>query len=186
MNTARTRRRTAGRLGRGGGPGSGGVATLFSPEPQVLQEGEGEPAQERVVVQPAPGAALEVVEPQLLLELLVRLLAHPARLDGRRQLLEGRVRREVGEVVLALARGPALADQPDLLAGQMLSGLPAQLNRRSIGDPHTHSGKSCLQRPLGAAPPRDPTPTGLRQHGLGCRCLLIRDQRLARASARRR
>src|SRR3954453_2583785 len=119
VSTARTRRRMAGRLGRGGGPGSGGGATLFPPEPQVLQEGEGEPAQERVVVQPPPGAALEVVEAQLLLELLVRLLAHPARLDQRRQLLQGRVRREVREVVLSLARGPALADQPDLLAGQV-------------------------------------------------------------------
>src|SRR4051795_10529852 len=119
VSTARTRRRTAGRLGRGGGPGSGGVATLFSPEPQVLQEGEGEPAQERVVVQPAPRAALEVVEAQLLLELLVRLLAHPARLDGRRQLLEGRVGREVREVALALAAGAVLAPQPHLLAGQV-------------------------------------------------------------------
>src|SRR3954468_2683555 len=113
------RRGTGGGRGWGGAAGSGGVATLFPPEPQVLQEGEGEPAQERVVVQAAPGAALEVVEPQLLLELLVRLLAHPARLDQRRQLLQGRVRREVREVVLALARGPALADQPDLLAGQV-------------------------------------------------------------------
>src|SRR3954453_13609334 len=113
VSTARTRRRTAGRLGRGGGPGSGGGAGLFFPPPQGgVEEGEGEPAQERVVVQPAPGAALEVVEAELLLELLVRLLAQPARLDGRRQLLEGRVRREVREVVLALARGPALADQP--------------------------------------------------------------------------
>src|SRR3954453_16484699 len=113
VSTARTRRRTAGRLGRGGGPGSGGGAMFFPPEPQVRKEGEGEPAQERVVVQPAPGAALEVVEAQLLLELLVRLLAHPARLDGPRQLLQGRVRREVREIVRAPARGPALADQPD-------------------------------------------------------------------------
>ena len=37
------------------GPGIGS----FFPAPQVLQEGEGEPAQEHVVVQPAPGAAFE-------------------------------------------------------------------------------------------------------------------------------
>ena len=65
------RRRMAGRLGWSGGPGSDGLPPLFPPEPQVLEEGEGELAQERVVVQPAPGAALEVVEAQLLLELLV-------------------------------------------------------------------------------------------------------------------
>jgi hypothetical protein len=75
------RRRTAGRLGRGGGPGSGGVPTLFPPEPQMLQEGEGELAQERVVVQATPAPAFEMVEPELVLELLVHLLADPARLD---------------------------------------------------------------------------------------------------------
>ena len=87
------RRRMAGRLGPGGGPGSGGVPALFPPEPQVLEEGESELAQERVVVQATPAPALEVAQPQLLLEPLVRLLAHPARLDQRRQLLERRVRR---------------------------------------------------------------------------------------------
>src|SRR3954469_19548412 len=75
VSAAAIRRRTAGRLGLGGGPGSGGLPALFPPEPQVLQEGEGQQAQQRVVVQPAPGAALEVVEPQLVLELLVQLLA---------------------------------------------------------------------------------------------------------------
>src|SRR3954465_15409346 len=77
VSAATIPRRTAGGLGRGGGPGSGGVPPLFSPEPQVLQEGEGQQAQERVVVQPAPRAALEVVESQLVLELLVQLLADP-------------------------------------------------------------------------------------------------------------
>ena len=71
MSAATIRRRTAGRLGAGGGPGSGAVPALFSPEPQVLQEGEGEQAQQRVVVQAAPAPALEVVQPQLVLELLV-------------------------------------------------------------------------------------------------------------------
>ena len=78
MSTATIRRRIAGRLGLGGGPGSDGVGALFSPEPEVLQEGEGELAQERVVVQAAPAPALEVVEAQLVLELLVHLLADPS------------------------------------------------------------------------------------------------------------
>src|SRR4051812_32048758 len=119
VSAATIPRRTAGRLGRGGGPGSGGGAPLFSPEPQGLQGGGGQQAQERVVVQPAPGAALEVVEPDLVLELLVQLLAHPAGLDQRRQPLERGIGREVREVVLPLARGPVLADQPRLLAGQV-------------------------------------------------------------------
>jgi hypothetical protein len=44
VSAATIRRRTAGRLGAGGGPGSGGVAAPFPPEPQVLQEGEGQQA----------------------------------------------------------------------------------------------------------------------------------------------
>src|SRR3954465_13910385 len=96
------RRRMAGRLGRGGGPPLRQSAP-FSPESQVLQEGEGELAQERGVVQAAPAPTLEVVQPQLFLELLMQLLAHPARLDRDRQGLECRVGGKVGQVVLALA-----------------------------------------------------------------------------------
>jgi hypothetical protein len=85
VSAARMRRRTAGRLGPGGGPGSGGVPTLSPPEPQVLQEGEGELAHEHVVVQPAPAPALEWPSPSSSLSCWCSLLAHPARLDQRRQ-----------------------------------------------------------------------------------------------------
>jgi hypothetical protein len=74
----------AGRLGLGGGPGSGRVPVLFPPEPQVLEEGESELAQEQVVVQAAPAPALEMIQAQLVLHLLVHLLADPTRLDQRR------------------------------------------------------------------------------------------------------
>src|SRR5437763_14103666 len=96
-------RRTAGRVGRGGGP-PGESASLFSPrpEPQVLEERERDHGHQRVPVQAGPGAALEVVEAELLLQLPVRLLAHPARLDRRRQLLERGLRWQAGEVALAL------------------------------------------------------------------------------------
>jgi hypothetical protein len=67
VSAATIPRLMAGRLGPGGGPGSLPAVGLFPPEPQVLQEGEGEQAQQRVVVRPAPGAALEVVQPQLVL-----------------------------------------------------------------------------------------------------------------------
>src|ERR687884_1372520 len=102
-SVATMRLRTAGRLGAGGGPGSVPAALLFPPEPQVLQEGEGEQAQQRVVVQAAPAPALEVVQPQLVLELLVHLLADPPRLDQGGQGLERRVGRMARQVVLALA-----------------------------------------------------------------------------------
>jgi hypothetical protein len=80
-----------GSVGSGGGPrrARGRRGPVFPPrhrglprggdgvrgaQAQVLEEGEGELRQQRVVVQPDPGAPLEVIQPQLLLELLVRLL----------------------------------------------------------------------------------------------------------------
>ena len=75
MSAATMRRRIAGRLGLGGGPASGGVRVLFPPEPQVLQEGGGELAEERVVVQATPAPALEVIQAELVLHLLMHLLA---------------------------------------------------------------------------------------------------------------
>ncbi len=78
-------RRIAGRLGCGGGPA--GRVIFFPParvlEPQVLQVGVCDAGHQRVAVQASPGAALKIAETHLLLELLVRLLAHPPRLDRR-------------------------------------------------------------------------------------------------------
>jgi hypothetical protein len=72
-----SKRRIAGRVGSSGGPGSGSL--VFPPpaefsEPQVLQEREADQRHERVMVEPGPAPPLEVIEPELLLELLVRLL----------------------------------------------------------------------------------------------------------------
>lgn len=94
---------------------------------EVLEESEGDHSQERMVVESEPGATLEVVESQLLLHLLVRLLAAPPRLD-RSQELHSRSRgRMVRHVVLpltttarALLRSP-LAEEPQLhRSGQVL------------------------------------------------------------------
>src|SRR5512145_1616312 len=101
---ASSRRRTAGSEGAGGGPGTDGRRRRFPPQPQVLEEGEGDHGEQGVVMQPQPGAALEVVEPQLVFELLVRLLAAPARLDRRGELSERGRGGGVREVVLLLAR----------------------------------------------------------------------------------
>jgi transposase len=64
----------AGRLGGGGGPASVLPGMLFPLKPPMLQEGKGELAQQRVVMQTAPAPALDVAQPQLVLELLVHLL----------------------------------------------------------------------------------------------------------------
>ncbi len=74
-------RRTAGRLGDGGGPGTRrGIFPRPRPalpgEAEVLRVSEGEAAHQRVPVQAGPGPALEVGQAQFLLELLVRLLAN--------------------------------------------------------------------------------------------------------------
>ncbi len=71
-----TARRTAGRLGCGGGlPAESGLR-LFPPpadglEAQVLQVREGDAGHQRVPVQAGPGAPLEVAQAQFLFELLV-------------------------------------------------------------------------------------------------------------------
>ena len=62
----------------------------FSPDPrralpgeaEVLEPGKGHAGHQRVPMQARPGPALEVAQAQFLLELLMCLLADPARLDG--------------------------------------------------------------------------------------------------------
>ena len=89
----------AGKLGCGGGP----LPFLFPPVAACSRrccKNKCASALQGMPVQPAPRAALEAIEPELFLELLVRLLAHPARLDERGQLLQCCVRRQVGQIVL--------------------------------------------------------------------------------------
>src|SRR5246127_3356551 len=73
--------RTAGNVGRGGGP----LILFFPPccfEPAILQESVGDHRHERMTMQALPGSALEVVKTEFFFQLLVRLLANPARLDS--------------------------------------------------------------------------------------------------------
>ena len=82
--------RTAGRLGCGGGPG-----ILFPPsdliEPSGLQKSIGDHREQRMAMQACPGASLEVVETEFFLQLLMRLLADPACLDGTCERLDWRI-----------------------------------------------------------------------------------------------
>src|SRR5690349_18483987 len=83
-------RRTAGRLGDGGGPGTRRdifprPRQALPSEAKVLQPGESHAGHQRVPMQAGPGSALEVAQAQFLFELLVPLLADPARLNGRSQ-----------------------------------------------------------------------------------------------------
>jgi hypothetical protein len=54
-------------------------------EAEMLQIGTSDAAHQRVSVQSGPGPSLEVPQPEFLLQLLMRLLAHPASFDGSRQ-----------------------------------------------------------------------------------------------------
>src|SRR5690349_15201895 len=117
-------RRTAGRLGEGGGPGTRGwifprPRPAVRGEAQVLQIGERNAGHQRMPVQPGPRASLEMAQAELLFELLVRLLARPARLDRGGEGAQGRLGRQVAEVVLALAAAAPLAYQPSLVARQV-------------------------------------------------------------------
>ena len=119
----------------------------------VLEEGKGEHRHECVSVQPGPGSALEVVEAEFLLQLLVGLLAGPARLDRRRKHLEGGVSGKVGEGVLRLARRPALTDNPSravlsTLAGQVLGGPAADHLGRAVGNPDPGGSEVGGSRPF--------------------------------------
>ena len=89
---------------------------MLSGEAQVLQIGAGDARHQRVPVQPGPGPALEVPETKFALELLVRLLAYPARLDRRSQRAQRRPERQVAQVELAFAGRAPFADQPRLIA----------------------------------------------------------------------
>ena len=82
----------------------------------MLQEGVGDHRHQRVAVKPLPGSALEVVKADLLFELLMRLLADPARLDGGCQCAQIGLRREIGEIVFLFAAIPVFADEPNFLA----------------------------------------------------------------------
>ena len=72
---------------------------LFSPprfcQAALLEEGIGDHCHEGVTVEAMPGSSLEVIETEFFLQLLMRLLADPPRLDGRSLVqLSGRKRRK--------------------------------------------------------------------------------------------
>lgn len=76
--------RTAGGLGFGGGP----QTLFFHPalsDPAVLEYDMGYHRHQCVAIEAGSGRALEVVEAEFLLKLLMGLLAYPARFDHASQ-----------------------------------------------------------------------------------------------------
>src|SRR6476661_9345340 len=114
----------------------------------MLEEGICDHRHERMTVKALPGSSLEVIETEFFFQLLVSLLANPSRLDGGRQGAQVRLRRQVGEIVFLLSRHPVFADEPSLVAWQMLLTLVPDPLRWSVGNTHADCGKTRLELPL--------------------------------------
>src|SRR5262245_61755375 len=120
-----------------------------------------------MTMQALPGSALEVIETELFFQLLVSLLANPSCLDGGRQGVQFGLCRQVGEIVFLLSRHPVFANQPSLVAGQMLLTLVSDPLRRSVGNPHADRSKTSPELSFRAGAPTDGAPFGVGQHVFG-------------------
>jgi len=105
---------------------------------------------------PGPGSAFEVVEAEFLLELLMRLLTDPPRLDGGGQHLERGIGRQVRQVVFLLSGRPALADEPDLLARHALHAIVEHPVLMALRNADTTSRKEACEPTSGAPTPAAP------------------------------
>jgi len=83
-----------------------------------------------------------VVDAELLFELLMRLFADPACLNGAGELFERGIGGQVGELVFALAGRLVLADHPDLLARQMLGANVVDPLGWTVSNPDADRGEA--------------------------------------------
>ena len=130
----------------------------------MLKEGVSDHRHKRMTVKALPRSPLEVIETKFFFHLLVSLLANPSRLDGGRQGVQVSLRRQVGKIVFLLSRHPVFANQPSLVAGQMLLTLVPDPLRRSVGNPHADRSKTSLELSFRAGAPTDGAPFGVGQH----------------------
>lgn len=78
-----------------------------------------------------------MVEPKLLLELLVCLLADPSRFDRGGERFEGGIGRQVRHIVFLLSGRPPLADEPDFVARHELHTIVEHPVLMAIRNPDT-------------------------------------------------
>ena len=133
----------------------------------MLEECVRDHRHEGVTVKALPGSFLEVVEAEFLLQLLMRLLADPSRLDGSGQGGQIRPGWQVGKIVFLLSRHPVFADESGLVPRQMLLALVSDPLRWSVGDPHADRGEASLELSFRAGAPTDVLPCGVGQHVFG-------------------
>ena len=149
--------RMAGMLGCGGGP-----PILFFPprgfKAAGLEEGVGDHRHQCVSMQTGPGPTFEVIEAEFLLELLMRLLTDPSGFDRGGELLQACICWQVRHIVFLLARRPAFADEPDLVARHALHTIVAHAVLVAIRNANRSSREETCQPAFGSPPPTDLLP----------------------------
>jgi len=129
----------------------------------MLEKAVGDHRHQRVAMEPSPFAAFEVVRTEFLLELLMSLLADPARLDRRGERPEVGVGRRVDQIVFLFTGSAPLANESDLFARHMLYAFVADPLPRPVCDAHSDGSEAGLQRPLA---PTERAPLRFGQHVL--------------------
>ena len=133
----------------------------------MLEEGVSNHCHERVTVKAVPRSSLEVIETEFFLQLLMRLFANPAGLDGGCQAAQVRASGQVCEIVFLLARGALFADEPSLIPRQMLLPLVPNPLWRTVSCAYADRGKAGLQLALRSGSPAQGSPFDVGQHVFG-------------------
>ena len=133
----------------------------------MLEEGVSNHCHEGVTVKAVPRSSLEVIETEFFLQLLMRLFANPAGLDGGCQAAQVRFYRQVGEIVFLLSRDALFADEPCLVPRQMLLALVPNPLGRAVGCAYADRGKASLQLALCSGSPAQGSPLDVGQHVFG-------------------
>src|SRR5260370_7957234 len=133
----------------------------------MVKEGVSDHGHQGVAMKASPRSALEMIEAEFFLELLVRLLAGPAGLDRRGEGFEIGVGGEVGKIIFLLSGRAPLADEPDLFAWRVLHASVAYALRRTVGDAHANCGEAGFQGSLRSLAPTQGSPLCAGQHVFG-------------------
>ena len=99
-----------------------------------------------------------MVEAELFLELLVRLLTDPSGFDRGCEHLKAGISRQVRHIVFLFASRPAFADEPDLVAWHALHTIIEHSVLMAIRNADTVGCEETCQPTFGAPPPADPLP----------------------------
>ena len=133
----------------------------------MLEEGVSNHCHEGVTVKAVPRSPLEVIETEFFLQLLMRLFANPAGLDGGCQEVQVRPGGQVSEIVFFLSRDTLFANEPGLVPRQMLLTLVPNPLWRTVSRANADRGKSRLQLALCSDPPAQGSPLDVGQYVFG-------------------